>query len=773
MAAEEVSSLFSQGFEFDYLENFSMAKEIFRGILTTKTFRHTLKTQNIMKRINCYIQLGLILLLITSISLAQDTYYSQGSGVWGVVEWNSERDGSGLILTDPDQRDVVIQDGHIISLPNNSNYRINNLSIETGGKLFTGSAGSNIYLQVFGPDVMVEGQLGNGETYDAIGLEVMGVNCTISGDGEIDLSRLRKVSGANDTTDLIIDTDLRLRYTIKNAQINQRTAMYNAAIGEAFNITINEGNTVLITGRTIDDEFFPGSVSIDGPDGTNSINYYGSLTVNGVLNISGDLFVTTDNTNNDVVTYTVNGKLIVDGRIIGNDKIMGSEAEVPGTGTAELILNEGGTLELTGSGEVITNIDGMRDNFQFDPNAQIIFNSSETQEIYSGFTYPNLAIEGGGLKTISDDGTELEITHELTLSDGILQSDLVPVFVNNPESEAIQGMSESSYIQGTLRRSVISNFSYHFPIGDATDGYSSMDINVTQAGVDTDVSVRYSHFNQAIEEDLICEIEGQGNTEINYDCVTGQWSVDAADFGYEMTLNPSVASLGNCGTYEYLSIRKDGATVCNPGIVNVPFNSFSEFNIATASSFGNLPVDLLSFDATHLDQGYVEVSWVTASELNNSHFELERSVDGIHYEVIAQIPGAGTTQEVQQYSYRDMDTFQGRYYYRLRQVDFDGSFEYFYTVEVIVKGTSTIGVLAAYPNPVEDTYHMEISLPGEQPATMIVYDMQGNQVWGGRLNRGRVGYHAFEIDASVWKAGVYVYRLAMGEESVQGKIIKK
>ncbi len=706
-------------------------------------------------------------------SIAQDTYYSQGSGVWGVVEWNTKRDGSGVILIDPDQRDVVIQDEHIISLPNNSNYRVNNLTIETGGKLFTGSAGSNIYLRVFGANVIVEGQLGNGDTFDAIGLEIMGANCTISGDGEIDLSRLRKVSGNNDITDLIIDTDLRLRYTIKNAQINQRTAMYNEAIGEVFNIEINEGSTVEVTGRTIDDEFFPGSVSIDGPDGTNSINYYGSLTVHGVLDISGDLFVTTDNTNNDIVTYTVDGKLVVEGQIIGNDKIMGSDNEVPGTGIAELILNEGGALELTGTGEVITNIDGIRDYFQFDPNAQIIFNNSETQEIYSGFTYPTLEVAGGGIKTISTDSKELEISNELIFTDGIIQTGSVPIYVSNHESEAIQRMSESSYVQGTLRRAVISSISYHFPIGDATDGYNSMDINVTQMGVDTDVSVSYSHFRQDIEEDLTCEIDGQGDREINYDCATGQWSVEAAEFGYEMTLNPSIAALGNCGTYEYLSIRKDAATVCNPGIVNVPFNSFSEFNIAIASSFGILPVDLLTFNATHLDQGYVEVSWVTASELNNAHFELERSVDGIHYKVIAQIPGAGTTQEIQQYSYRDMDTFQGRYYYRLRQVDFDGSFEYFYTVEVIVKGTSTIGVLAAYPNPVEDSYHMEISLPGEQPATIIVYDMQGNQVWGRRLNRGRVGYHAFEINASSWKAGVYVYRLMMGKELVQGKIIKR
>ncbi len=735
-----------------------------------------------MKRIDCNIAVSLIFLMITSFVHAQDTYYSQGTGDWGDIAWNTERDGTGITTIIPGSgNNVVIQNGDTVILPLSPNYEVNNLTVEEGGVLYSNRSNkNNVFLKIYGTDVIINGQIGNGDIFDVIGLEFLSTECTISGLGEIDLSRIRKPEFVGDSvTTLTIDTDLNLRYGNSDNLINQRTVLYNEFAETVFNVIINEGVTV----KAVGNEFGPSSISIDGPDGTNStsggINRMGSITINGTLEVSGDVFVTTDNNNSTDITYTVNGTLSVGGKIYGNDKKVDPDGEisgtdVPGDSDAKLVVNSTGTLELTGGGAVITNIDGIRDDFQFDENAQIIFNSTEAQEIYSGFTYPSITVDGGGIKTISTDNTELEITHELIFTDALIQTGTVPVYVSNTEREAIQGMDADSYIQGTLKRAVVSGFSYHFPVGDATDGYSSMDIDVTETGVNTDIAVSYTNYVDTEMDDTVsCDIDGQGPTALNYDCATGKWIVDAEEFGYEMTLNPSEATINRCASYENPTIRKDGTTYCNTGIEDVPFNSFSEFNIATASSFSILPVDLVSFDATYEDEGYVEITWVTASELNNSHFELERSVDGVHFEVIASVPGSGTTDEPQYYVYRDTDTFQGRYYYRMRQVDFDGSYEYFHTVEVFVEGTASINVLAAYPNPVEDAYHMEITLPGEQPATMIVYNMQGNEVWGGRITSGRVGYHAFELDASSWEAGVYVYRLSTGDNQIQGKIIKK
>lgn len=88
-----------------------------------------------------------------------------------------------------------------------------------------------------------------------------------------------------------------------------------------------------------------------------------------------------------------------------------------------------------------------------------------------------------------------------------------------------------------------------------------------------------------------------------------------------------------------------------------------------------LPIELLSFNGTPLAEGN-ELRWVTASETNNSHFIVERSVDGVAYESLATVPGAGTTSSPTHYKFLDQDAPGGVSYYRLLQVDLNGDAEY-------------------------------------------------------------------------------------------------
>jgi len=195
-------------------------------------------------------------------------------------------------------------------------------------------------------------------------------------------------------------------------------------------------------------------------------------------------------------------------------------------------------------------------------------------------------------------------------------------------------------------------------------------------------------------------------------------------------------------------------------------------DVPTSIAGSVLPVELLYFTASYRDK-FVQLEWVTVTELNNSHFEIERSRDGIHFETIGQVEGFGTTEQIQTYQFEDRQLFQGRYYYRLRQVDFDGAFEYFHLVEVIVEGTTEIGVLAAYPNPVTDTYHMELSLPSSEYTQISLYDLQGNRVWQAKVKDSRAGYNALHIDVGFLQSGMYIYRLESGTRVIQGKFLKK
>ncbi len=134
----------------------------------------------------------------------------------------------------------------------------------------------------------------------------------------------------------------------------------------------------------------------------------------------------------------------------------------------------------------------------------------------------------------------------------------------------------------------------------------------------------------------------------------------------------------------------------------VPFQGFSILVFGTTNFENNpLPVTLVSFEGQVQEDG-VELNWVTASEVNNSHFEVERSTDGENFEQIGRVEGFGTTTVTQGYSFMDANTVSGVVYYRLRQVDFDGAFEYSKIITVIgnQKNDSSTEEFVVSPNPV-------------------------------------------------------------------------
>ena len=109
----------------------------------------------------------------------------------------------------------------------------------------------------------------------------------------------------------------------------------------------------------------------------------------------------------------------------------------------------------------------------------------------------------------------------------------------------------------------------------------------------------------------------------------------------------------------------------------------------SACTLGSLPVELTDFNASQ-ENRVVELSWTTASELNNSHFDIEFSQDGNNFRVIDEVIGNGTTQEKQEYSYTHTTPVNGANYYRLKQVDFDGAFEYSDILVVEIERTGKV-----------------------------------------------------------------------------------
>ena len=113
---------------------------------------------------------------------------------------------------------------------------------------------------------------------------------------------------------------------------------------------------------------------------------------------------------------------------------------------------------------------------------------------------------------------------------------------------------------------------------------------------------------------------------------------------------------------------------------------------------GSLPVEWLHFQAFAVANG-VDLKWSTASEDNNSHFVIERTHDGAYWETIGEVEGAGNSKQISQYSFMDFNPYSDVNYYRIKQVDFDGKFDYSDVVMVHSLLALNTGSIKMYPNP--------------------------------------------------------------------------
>lgn len=171
-----------------------------------------------------------------------------------------------------------------------------------------------------------------------------------------------------------------------------------------------------------------------------------------------------------------------------------------------------------------------------------------------------------------------------------------------------------------------------------------------------------------------------------------------------------------------------------------------------------VPVELTSFSAV-VNGTDTELKWVTATETNNQGFDIERMNAGGIFENIGFVPGFGTTTEPKNYSFVDTKLDAGNYSYRLKQVDFDGSFSYSSNVEVEVITPSTFTLEQNYPNPFNPSTKIKFSIPVETEVHLNVYNALGQEVAEIISSRLKEGYHEVDFDATNLTSGIYFYRL--------------
>jgi Secretion system C-terminal sorting domain len=193
-------------------------------------------------------------------------------------------------------------------------------------------------------------------------------------------------------------------------------------------------------------------------------------------------------------------------------------------------------------------------------------------------------------------------------------------------------------------------------------------------------------------------------------------------------------------------------------------NTWGLYAFDTITVSGVVPLTLLSFDAFK-NKNKVDVKWTTTNEINTSHFDIERSSDGVSFIKIGKVNSVNATG-INNYAYEDVQPFKGINFYRLKQVDIDGTYKYSNINKVLFENFGE--ALNIYPNPAKD--YIQFDYAGKQKTVLVnLFDMQGRLIKTTTL----ANVLPLKLNIENLAKGKYVVQLSDGEKIAVGSFIKQ
>jgi len=181
----------------------------------------------------------------------------------------------------------------------------------------------------------------------------------------------------------------------------------------------------------------------------------------------------------------------------------------------------------------------------------------------------------------------------------------------------------------------------------------------------------------------------------------------------------------------------------------------------------NLPIELSNFTAEKEGSNSM-LEWQTVTELHSDYFDIERSPDAEKWETIGKVSAAGDSQAARNYQFRDVAPFSGTNYYRLKQVDINGSFEYSHVEVVKFEGRITDDVLV-YPNPVDEAIYIEYSLDYNTNIQVELFNVTGKKVFSETYNSAK---NNWQIKTDGFPSGTYFLHINSPTGTITRKMIK-
>ena len=240
-----------------------------------------------------------------------------------------------------------------------------------------------------------------------------------------------------------------------------------------------------------------------------------------------------------------------------------------------------------------------------------------------------------------------------------------------------------------------------------------------------------------------------------------------AGYGHDMDFNPETGNLywGAYWTSGFFSSGGSFRQIDVTAGTSTEILALGQYENYISLSVNGLcdivPVELTSFSA-NVNENIVTLNWSTATEINNSGFEIERKSANADWTNIGFVAGSGSTTEIRNYSYQDNSVTSGSYSYRLKQVDYDGTFEYSNEVYADVTPLMDYALQQNYPNPFNPSTKIRFTIPQASVVNLTVFNAIGEEVKALVNNYYEAGSHEIIFNASNLTSGIYFVRMESG-----------
>jgi hypothetical protein len=713
-------------------------------------------------------------------------FQSAGSGPWGTngtwVTWDgSNWVGASSTPNSTSTAAVTILSGHTVTI--GTSVSVRNVTVDQGGKVIV--IGGAVLLTVTDEGMTVNGTLDiNGNVPTAAPFTITMTAPAVLTIGSTGIVNYNQTAASTSTKGALPTATWSAGSTLNvNATGGTGATGWNAGNGQNFyNVSWNCPSMTGNFGWGFTAHTIGGTLTVSN---TNSgrLQLFGGTS--GTLDITGDLVV------NGTANFTLTGSGSATNNVLnvhGNANINTSgnfslsRASLGGVGTAYLNFYGDVSIIAGTMQNSTTTVDGSRfvfkkngvQNFTLTPTiasgnfSPIEVDAGSTVNLTSTVNVTNLYLNGGMIVSTA--------SHPLVMgwwSGSALTSGAVSALYTPSATSHVSG--PMAYLYATAGAT-----SKTYPIGK--DGiYRPLTLALTQST--TTISTYTAEmFNAAPLANTfpgtLNNVEPYTASKVRYYTITetaggSGFTVGSVKLSYDV--DDAVSDAGNLrvvqgpiaggGTWVDLGGTGTGSPTGTITSTNA-FTNLTNTVFTLANNVGGtnpLPVELSSFTASNNGRN-VQLNWSTKTEKNSDRFEIQRSLAGsMNWAVVGSVKAAVLSNSTKNYSYSDTKLQSGKYQYRLKMVDNNGSFAYSSVEAAEVAVPKDFSVSQNYPNPFNPSTKIDYQVPMDAKVVMEVYNIAGQKVIELVNQQMSAGYYTVDFGASKLSSGVYIYRVVASD----------